>query len=60
MSKGLIYLIGACVLGLADKWLWTSFSNPVAFCIAMTYIVILWFLGKKFGKSTYASKKSSE
>jgi hypothetical protein len=47
--KGIIYLIGVVVLGLAHGWLRATFSGPVSFAIAVCYLALLRFIAEKFG-----------
>ena len=49
MRKGLIYLIGVFVLGLAHGWLRATFSDPVSFAIAIAYLLVLRLLAEKVG-----------
>lgn len=50
MRKGLIYLIGVFVLGLAYGWLKGSFSAPISFGIAITYLIALRLIAERYGR----------
>jgi hypothetical protein len=50
MKKGLIYLLGVVLLGLAYGGLKNSLGGPTFTFVAITYLVILRFFAEKFGR----------
>ena len=49
MTTGAIYLIGVIILGLAYYPLKESLTGPVFLGVAVTYLLALRFLAKRFG-----------
>lgn len=50
MKKGLIYLLGVVVLGLAYGGLKKFLGNPLFTFVAIGYLIVLRLLAEKFGR----------
>lgn len=50
MSKNIIYILGACILGLMNAELKDMVGDQTRFAIAIGYLIILRLVVEKFGK----------
>lgn len=60
MRKGLIYLLGVVVLGLAYVWMKNALGEPVFFLSAIVYLIALRMFAEKYGNEQKNRQRKQE